>query len=103
MAKTKRDLSIKKNADISRNKTALICMTITTVLLAAAYFIEVLKDARTIGDYAILAATCLVPPVIGWIMYKIKKDNAIIRYVVTGEEEQEEGCTGSCSSCSGCH
>ena len=78
----KRDLSIKQNADISRNKTALICMTITTLLLAAAYFLEVLKDARTIGDYAILAATCLVPPVIGWIMYKIKKDNAIIRYVL---------------------
>jgi len=33
----------------------------------------------------------------------MKKVNAIIRYVVTGEEEQEEGCTGSCSSCSGCH
>lgn len=33
----------------------------------------------------------------------MKKVNAIIRYVVTGEEEQQEGCTGSCSSCSGCH
>ena len=33
----------------------------------------------------------------------MKKVNAIIRYVVTGEEEQEEGCTGSCSSYSGCH
>lgn len=82
MAKMKADLSIKRNADISRNKTALICMTITTLMLAGAYFIEVLKDARTVGDYAILAATCLVPPVIGWVMYKIKKDNAIIRYVL---------------------
>ena len=33
----------------------------------------------------------------------MKKVNAIIRYVVTGEEEQEEGCSGSCSTCSGCH
>ena len=33
----------------------------------------------------------------------MKKVNAIIRYVVTGEEEHEEGCTGSCHSCSGCH
>ena len=33
----------------------------------------------------------------------MKKVNSIIRYVVTGEEEQPEGCTGSCSSCSGCH
>ena len=30
----------------------------------------------------------------------MKKVNSIIRYVVTGEEEQEE-CTGSCSSCGG--
>lgn len=33
----------------------------------------------------------------------MKKVNSIIRYVVTGEEEQEEGCSGSCASCSGCH
>ncbi len=31
----------------------------------------------------------------------MKKVNSIIRYVVTGEEEQEEGCSGSCSSCGG--
>ena len=33
----------------------------------------------------------------------MQKVNSIIRYVVTGEEEHEEGCTGSCHSCSGCH
>lgn len=33
----------------------------------------------------------------------MKKVNAIIRYVVTGEEEHEEGCTGSCHTCGGCH
>ncbi len=82
MAKMKADLSIKRNADISRNKTALVCMTITTVLLAAAYFLEVLKDARQPGDYVILACTCLVPPVIAWVLYGIKKDNAFIRYVL---------------------
>ena len=82
MARAKLDLSVKQNADISRNKTALISMTITTVILAIAYFLEVLKDARTVGDYAILAATCLVPPVIGWVMYNLKKDNVIIRYVL---------------------
>lgn len=32
----------------------------------------------------------------------MKKVNSIIRYVVTGEkEEEEEGCTGSCSTCGG--
>ena len=33
----------------------------------------------------------------------MKKVNSIIRFVVTGEEEHEEGCSGSCHSCSGCH
>ena len=31
----------------------------------------------------------------------MQKVNSIIRYVVTGEEE-EESCGGSCSSCGGC-
>lgn len=84
MARTKLDLSIKRNADISRNKTALICMSITTFLLAAAYFIEVLKDARTIGDYAILASTCLIPPIVAWIVFALKKDNFWIRYILGG-------------------
>jgi hypothetical protein len=29
--------------------------------------------------------------------------NKIIKYVVTGEMEQDEGCSGSCGSCGGCH
>lgn len=34
----------------------------------------------------------------------MKQVNKIIKYVVTGEMEQEEGCSGSCSSCGGgCH
>lgn len=33
----------------------------------------------------------------------MKKVNSIIKFVVTGEKEEDEGCTGSCSSCGGCH
>lgn len=29
--------------------------------------------------------------------------NGIIHFYVTGEEEQEGGCSGNCSSCGGCH
>lgn len=32
----------------------------------------------------------------------MKKVNAIIKYVVTGESEEEGGCGGSCEGCSGC-
>lgn len=34
----------------------------------------------------------------------MRKVNSIIKFVVTGErDDEEEGCSGSCSSCSGCH
>lgn len=33
----------------------------------------------------------------------MKKVNSIIKYVVTGENDEEEGCSGSCSTCGGCH
>lgn len=29
--------------------------------------------------------------------------NGIIHFYVTGEEEQQGGCSGNCSSCGGCH
>ena len=33
----------------------------------------------------------------------MRKVNSIIKFVVTGErDDEEEGCSGSCSSCSGC-
>lgn len=33
----------------------------------------------------------------------MQRVNAIIKFVVTGEKEEEhDGCTGSCSTCSGC-
>lgn len=34
----------------------------------------------------------------------MKKVNSIIRFVVTGESDEEEGCGGSCEGCAGgCH
>lgn len=33
----------------------------------------------------------------------MKKVNSIIKFVVTGENDEEEhGCSGSCEGCSGC-
>lgn len=33
----------------------------------------------------------------------MKQVNGIIRFVVTGENPEQESCTGSCASCGGCH
>jgi len=29
--------------------------------------------------------------------------NQVLQFIVTGEMQQPEGCSGSCASCSGCH
>lgn len=33
----------------------------------------------------------------------MKQVNQLIKFVVTGEQEEAAGCTGSCESCGGCH
>ncbi len=83
MEKMKLDLSVKKNAEQSKNATAIIGFISLNVILAAAYFIEVLKSARTIGSYAIVLMLCVVPTVISLILYLRKKDSMLIRYVST--------------------
>lgn len=80
----KMDLSIKRNADISRNKCAAICMTVMSIVLAIAYFIEVLKKVRGPVDYAILLATLLVPLVISWILFIKNKESHAVRYILCG-------------------
>ena len=81
MQKTKLDLSVKSNAVRSMNKTALIGVTIMNVVLALAYLIEVVKGARTIGSYAVVAFFCIVPSVMAFLTYLRKKDSFFVRYI----------------------
>ncbi len=75
------DLSVKRNADISRNKTAMAGMYIMNIVIAAAYFLEVVKKTRSIGSYLIVFVLCAVPCVISLILYFRKKDSFSIRYI----------------------
>lgn len=81
MQKTSLDLSVKSNAVQSMNKTALIGITIMNVVLALAYLIEVVKGARTIGSYILIAALCIVPSIVSILTYMKKKDSELIRYI----------------------
>ena len=81
MQKTSLDLSVKSNAVQSMNKTALIGITIMNVVLALAYLIEVVKGARTIGSYILIAALCIVPSIVSIWTYLKKKDSGLIRYM----------------------
>ncbi|MBQ9765244.1 MAG: hypothetical protein IJW18_03495 [Lachnospiraceae bacterium] len=76
------DLSDKKYAEQSRNKTALIGMHTVNTVLVLAYLIEVLKQDRTWLSYMGVVLTAVVPSVVAQIMYGAKKEAAAIRYIL---------------------
>lgn len=81
MAKHKRDLSNVMEAESSRNSTAITGITIMNVVLALAYLIELVKGARTIGSYALIAVFCILPVVLCLLVYAKKKSSRVIRYI----------------------
>ena len=76
------DLSIKKNAEASKNSTAMIGIFIMNLVLAVAYLLEVVKGARDFVSYAIIASLCIVPCILALIVYLRKKDAHSIRYIL---------------------
>lgn len=81
MKKEREDLSVKSIATASKNKTAISGMIVMNLVLALAYAVEVLKDARSIGGYLIILALCLVPCVLAVVLFMRKKETKVIRYV----------------------
>ena len=76
------DLAIKKNADASKNASAMIGIFIMNLVLVAAYLIEVLKGARSMASYAVIAALCIVPCILATIVFLRKKEAYSIRYIM---------------------
>jgi len=81
MGKVKLDLSIRENAEKSRNKSALIAVCILNIVLAAAYFLEVVKGSQTLFQYLPTLALCVVPTIISIIVYCVNKSSKLLRYV----------------------
>ena len=82
MQKITLDLSEKRYADQSKNKTAMVGIYIMNAVLALAYAIELIKGARTPGSYAIVAVFCIIPCIIAQLIYMKKKDSGLVRYVL---------------------
>jgi len=82
MQKHTLDLSEKKYADQSMNKTAMVGIYIMNLVLALAYALELVKGARTPLSYGIVAFLCIVPCILAQIIYLKKKNSASIRYVL---------------------
>ena len=81
MAKQKMDLSDLRNAEISRNNTAITGITIMNIVLALAYLIELVKGARSVASYAVVVMLCILPTVLCVLTYIKKKSSKSIRYI----------------------
>ena len=81
MQKEGLDYSVLKNADIGRNKTAIIGFTIIDIIIPLAYALEVVKGARSTGSYLVVLIFSIVPMMLCWITYKVRKESLSIRYV----------------------
>ena len=64
------------------NKTAITGHTIIDTILFVAYFLEVLKGARTIGYYAVFTVLTMAPIVAEWIIFKKNPESGVIKYVI---------------------
>ncbi len=76
------DLSVKRNADASKNATAMVGIFIMNLVLVAAYLVEVLKGARDIVSYAVIASLCIVPCILATVVFMRKREALSIRYIM---------------------
>ena len=81
MKNIKLDLSNIENAERSRNNTAITGMAIMNVILAMAYVLEVVKGARSLASYLVIAILCFAPTICCFLVYSKKKNAKSIRYI----------------------
>lgn len=81
MKREKEDLAVKSVAMASTNKTAISGLVVMNFVLALAYALEVVKDSRTFGSYAVILALCVVPSVLGVVFFLKKRDSLAVKYV----------------------
>lgn len=81
MQENKLDLSVKRNAEASMNKTAMTGTFIISFVLFVAYLIEVLKGVRTLQSFAIVACLCILPCIIAIVVQRKQADSKAIRFI----------------------
>ena len=66
------------------NATAMFCYALMTVILIAAYFVEVLKKSRTIPYFIVFVVLAALPYVVCKIMIFRNKDSERVKYALAG-------------------
>ncbi|MBR5361673.1 MAG: hypothetical protein IK123_12360, partial [Lachnospiraceae bacterium] len=90
MADIQKDINLEELEELAAqsetqiaNKTTLVCYTVITSILSAAYVLEVFKGARTVGYIAVTLLLALVPVAIAWVFYKQDVDTPAIIHVAS--------------------
>lgn len=81
MEDKKLDLTIYENAEQSRNKTALMGVFVMNSIIAAAYFLEVIKGSRSVLSYLVVFLLSIGPSFLGLVSYLKKKHGLSVRYI----------------------
>ncbi len=66
-----------------QNKKAVIGFALVNVIIAIAYFLEVIKGARSVQDYSIVAMLALLPTIVSIVVNKINPVSYRIKYIST--------------------
>lgn len=61
------------------NKTALVSYGVMNVILVACYLLEVVKNSRTIGYFAVFCVLALVPWIVSAVIYKKNQASELIK------------------------
>ncbi len=64
------------------NKNTIVGYTLIDIVLFAAYVLEFIKGARSLGYLAVIAVLTIGPVVAEWIIYKKAAESVAIRYVM---------------------
>lgn len=64
------------------NRVTSICYTLINLSFSAAYVVEWLKGARTIGYTMIILALSILPTIAVWVLYKRNRDTRMIQHVM---------------------
>ncbi len=86
---SEKDIELKELEELSNqsetvvaNKTVMITWTVLCSIISAAYLLEVVKGARTVGYVLTTVLLAMIPVVLGWTVYKKNNDSDKISYLM---------------------
>ncbi|MBO4775989.1 MAG: hypothetical protein J5515_05185, partial [Lachnospiraceae bacterium] len=75
--------SLKKSLELTkRNKIAVICYTVTIIILSVAYLVETIKHTRSVPYFIVFMLLLWIPGIFILVFNKLKSDSHVTRYLI---------------------